>query len=57
MQQIDPKPDTKQADTPISIPRLSSESLLQGQSRLVIVHNGDEYILRITRQGKLLLTK
>ncbi len=57
MQRIDPKPDTKQAGAPISVARLRSESLLKGQSRLVIVHNGDEYVLRVTRQGKLILTK
>ncbi|MEW8256968.1 MAG: hemin uptake protein HemP [Candidatus Thiodiazotropha taylori] len=57
MPQNDPRRDTKQIDAPIAIRRLSSESLMSGRNRLVILHNGDEYILRITRQGKLILTK
>ncbi|MEW8324521.1 MAG: hemin uptake protein HemP [Candidatus Thiodiazotropha taylori] len=57
MPQNDPRQETKQIDAPIAIRRLSSESLMSGQHRLVILHNGDEYILRITRQGKLILTK
>jgi hemin uptake protein HemP len=37
--------------------RLSS-AVLFGQSReVVIAHNGDEYRLRLTSQGKLILTK
>lgn len=36
---------------------VSSVALLQGASELVIVHEGHEYRLRRTRQGKLLLTK
>lgn len=36
---------------------VSSAALLQGASELVIVHQGQEYRLRLTRQGKLLLTK
>ncbi|MCG8029330.1 MAG: hemin uptake protein HemP [Candidatus Thiodiazotropha taylori] len=57
MPQNDPRRETKQIDTPTAIRRLSSESLMSGQNRLVILHNGDEYTLRITRQGKLILTK
>ena len=40
-----------------SIRRLSSEELLLGQRELVIKHNGEEYRLRITSKGKLILTK
>lgn len=38
-------------------PRLESGQLFAGGRRLVIEHSGMEYILRITRQGKLILTK
>jgi hemin uptake protein HemP len=38
-------------------PRLNSAELFQGQNRLVIMHQGGEYRLQITRQGKLILTK
>ena len=37
--------------------RLSSDELLTGKKELVIEHGGDEYRLRITNNGKLLLTK
>ena len=33
-----------------------SDALFQGDRELVIVHAGKEYVLRITRQGKLILT-
>ena len=34
-----------------------SEELMAGARGLVIVHNGETYHLRITRNGKLILTK
>ena len=37
--------------------RLSSKDLFGPASRLRIEHGGCEYLLRITRQGKLILTK
>ncbi|MBT3023211.1 MAG: hemin uptake protein HemP [Candidatus Thiodiazotropha sp. (ex Lucina aurantia)] len=37
--------------------RLSSSMLFQGHNRLLIEHQGCEYRLQITRQGKLILTK
>jgi hemin uptake protein HemP len=36
--------------------RVSSESLLGHRRELVIVHNGREYHLRLTQNGKLILT-
>ena len=36
--------------------RVRSEDLLRGQSELVIEHQGREYRLRITQNGKLILT-
>jgi hemin uptake protein HemP len=38
-------------------PRIQSASLFQGKSEVVIVHQKEEYNLRITRNGKLILTK
>jgi hemin uptake protein HemP len=38
-------------------PRIQSDSLFQGKSEVVIVHQKEEYNLRITRNGKLILTK
>ena len=37
--------------------RLSSDELLDGRRELVIEHSGEEYRLRITSKGKLILTK
>ena len=37
--------------------RFSSDELLGGQRELVIEHSGEEYRLRITSKGKLILTK
>jgi hemin uptake protein HemP len=36
--------------------RIPSETLLGSQGELVIVHNGREYRLRLTQNGKLILT-
>ena len=36
--------------------RVSSEALLGARRELVIVHNGREYRLRLTQNGKLILT-
>ncbi len=37
--------------------RISSLDIFQENERIIIEHNGEEYILRITRSGKLILTK
>jgi hemin uptake protein HemP len=36
--------------------RIPSSDLLGEASALVIVHNGREYLLRVTQNGKLILT-
>ena len=36
---------------------LRSEDLLDGQREILIVHSDDVYRLRLTRNGKLILTK
>jgi hemin uptake protein HemP len=36
--------------------RLSSEGLFGAQREVLIVHNGREYCLRLTRNDKLILT-
>lgn len=54
----DPKPNlTKSGETAPSRLRLTSRDLFRGQRELVIVHGGSEYLLRITRADKLILTK
>ena len=41
---------------PESPARVSSEALLGPRGELLIVHNGREYRLRLTQNGKLILT-
>ena len=40
----------------IALRRLTSATLLQGDRQVVIEHAGREYLLRVTAQGKLILT-
>lgn len=42
-------------DPPVRVVRI--EELLQGARELILLHDGAEYRLRITRNGKLILTK
>jgi hemin uptake protein HemP len=41
---------------PVTPARVSSEVLLGPRGELLIVHNGREYRLRLTQNGKLILT-
>ena len=44
-------------DAPAGAPlRVQSEALLGNAKELLIVHNGREYRLRLTQNGKLILT-
>lgn len=48
---------TKPVVTPAEQPkRVTSEALLGAKKELVIVHGGREYRLRLTQNGKLILT-
>ena len=37
--------------------RINSTSLFRKRKDIVLVHGEEEYVLRITRKGKLILTK
>jgi hemin uptake protein HemP len=37
--------------------RIRTADLMQGAREVIIVHEGEEYLLRITKSGKLILTK
>ena len=37
--------------------RISLSSLMEGQREVIIIHDGDEYRLRLTSNEKLILTK
>ena len=47
---------TPTAKTPPAPQRTTSEALLGSGRMLVIVHNGREYRLMVTQNGKLILT-
>lgn len=40
-----------------AVKRYTSKTLFSGAREIVIEHAGDEYRLRLTNQGKLILTK
>jgi hemin uptake protein HemP len=42
---------------PLAIARTTSQQLLGQRGELIIAHDGHEYSLRRTRNGKLILTK
>ena len=37
--------------------RIKTIDLMQGERELILLHEGEEYVLRITKTGKLILTK
>jgi hemin uptake protein HemP len=47
-----PRPRSFSANHPVE-----SRDLMQGRDQVEILHRGETYRLRITRQGKLILTK
>ncbi|MEZ5852440.1 MAG: hemin uptake protein HemP [Hyphomicrobiaceae bacterium] len=40
-----------------AVRRVPLEKILEGANEIVIVHHGQDYRLRITAKGKLILTK
>lgn len=53
----DAAPAAEGTDQKRQPPRFDSRDLFLGGERLLIDHRGEQYLLRITRQGKLILTK
>jgi hemin uptake protein HemP len=37
--------------------RIRTIDLMQGEREIILLHDGEEYLLRITKTGKLILTK
>ncbi|MGE3538846.1 MAG: hemin uptake protein HemP [Candidatus Tectimicrobiota bacterium] len=37
--------------------RISTAELMQNARAIIVLHQGEEYLLRITKAGKLILTK
>ena len=50
------EPSLRAAEPESRYMRVDSKLLLGGQRELLIVHNGREYRLRLTQNGKLILT-
>jgi hemin uptake protein HemP len=46
--------DSRRAEAPARVPL---DSILRGRQEIIIQHRDEEYRLRITSNGKLLLTK
>ncbi len=54
-----PKPVPPASPTPAAgnLPRMGSEQILRGANTVEIEHAGQRYLLRVTRENKLILTK
>jgi hemin uptake protein HemP len=52
-----PAKATQPAATTAPRQRVPSEQLLQGAPAIEIAHDGQLYLLRVTRENKLILTK
>lgn len=50
-------PDASEAASPLAPKSVRSDELLHGQRELLIIHEHEVYRLRVTRNGKLILTK
>lgn len=50
-------PSSEPRDGAADIPRHEIRTLTRGGDKAVILHEGQAYTLRITRQNKLILTK
>jgi hemin uptake protein HemP len=55
-----PEPRHEPPALPVAYPprrRITTLDLMQGAREIIILHQGEEYLLRITKTGKLILTK
>ena len=50
-------PAHQPASAPADLRAVDSKVLLAGRQELSILHGGEAYLLRVTKNGKLLLTK
>ena len=53
----DPARELTALPKPSIFPRISSIDVMRGHTKLIIEHQGEEYYLRLTGKGKLILTK
>ena len=52
-----PRPAFTSTDCSAHRPRVESEQILHGNRTVEINHDGQRYLLRVTRENKLILTK
>ena len=55
-----PGPRHEPSASSVSCPqrkRITTADLMQGARAIIVLHQGEEYLLRITKSGKLILTK
>jgi hemin uptake protein HemP len=52
-----PHPSTEPGQRPCPPDAIPAELLFQGGKEILVAHGGETYRLRITRNGKLILTK
>jgi hemin uptake protein HemP len=51
-------PSTEQPLTPQPEKKcVTTTDLMQGAKEIIVLHRGEQYLLRITKSGKLILTK
>jgi hemin uptake protein HemP len=55
--QVKPPLSTTPVDSNTARPRIESEVILRGNTTVEIEHAGQRYLLRVTRENKLILTK
>ncbi|MBI3462356.1 MAG: hemin uptake protein HemP [Planctomycetes bacterium] len=54
---VDPQNEDKARPEPRAARQLESQELLRGEREVLILHSGEVYRLRLTRNGKLILQK
>ena len=52
-----PRPPQRSSERGPSLPRIEASTLLASSREIILVHNEQEYRLRITSNDKLILTK
>ena len=55
--QAKPPLSTTPTDSNVARPRIGSDEILRGNTTVEIEHAGQRYLLRVTRENKLILTK
>jgi hemin uptake protein HemP len=57
MTALDPNAPAAHSQGARSVSRIASDQLMKGQREIIIQHGREEYRLRVTAAGKLILTK